>query len=115
MNLFRTQEFLTLKEYWDLKLKESGFEDIEKNGQLKQKNRSTIAFQNRDKIIAFFDKLLSYLNESTDIPDLDRKILSLYAEGIRIQGKNGIIQKVDRSDSFIRNTIRRYKILILKY
>lgn len=115
MSLFQTVEFLKLKEYWDLKLKEVGFQDIESNGRLKQKNTRTIAYQNRARISEFFTKVVTYLNEVQDIPTLDREILYLYAEGLRIKGPDGIIVRVNRSDKTVRNIIRKYKLLILRY
>ena len=70
-----------LKRVWYQHLKDSGFEDIETpNGMIKTYDRRTIAFENREVILAFHLDLETYLNE-TKLNDLERKVLELFSEG----------------------------------
>lgn len=70
-----------LKRIWYQKLKDSGFEDIETiSGVLKTYDRRTIAFENREVILAFHLDLVTYLNEAT-LSDRERKVLELFSDG----------------------------------
>jgi DNA-binding NarL/FixJ family response regulator len=102
-----------LKKKWELKLKESGFKDIETSlGRLKQPNTRTIAFENRDLILDFFLKLDHYLSSdnSRRIPDRDRLILELFSQGKKLRD---IAQQIQASESTVRNTVRVYKTVII--
>lgn len=115
MKFFQTKEFIELQEKWYSKLKETGFDDIEPKGKVRRViNPRTIAFDNKEKITEFFDKVNTYLNE-VKIPPLHRQILSLYAQGMRFKGPKGMIHKVKRSDRVVRGIVKKYKLLILKY
>jgi len=73
---YATKSFKTQNDEWRAKLKESGFEDIEcSRGHLKQHDRRTIAFQNRDTIAAFFSRLGEYLNEKKEVVVNDKKLV----------------------------------------
>ena len=106
-----------LQKQWYKKLEQSGFEDHENaRGDLKQPDERTIAFENRDKMLYFFTKLDSWLNDVENpakIPDKHREVLELYSQGIHIQGANGIVERVGRSDRTIRLWLKYYKQLIL--
>jgi hypothetical protein len=111
---YKKKEFKDLQKEWYDKLKPD-FKDIEDSkGNLKQHDRRTIAFDNRDKLQDFFNKLDTYLTQNDDIPDKDREILELYTQGIHIKGPQGIIELTGWSDATIRKLIRRYKSMLLK-
>lgn len=98
-----------IKSEWYLKLKQTGFVDIEDEyGRIKNHDRRTIAFENRDKILDFFLTLDNFLITQT-LPDLHREILQAYTEGTYIKQ---ICKRVKRSDAYVRNVIRHYKKII---
>jgi hypothetical protein len=80
----QTKKFKRLNSLWLRKLARSGFIDIETaSGALKNYDRRTIAWENRQRIETFFRALDSFLIEAK-LPAKDKKILELYSQGIRI-------------------------------
>jgi len=109
--LKKRDEFLKLQSHWYELLRQQGFKDIEdKKGRLKQKDKRTIAYQNKDSIEAFFTELGFYLSEHLEIPKLDREILELYAQGIYIIH---IADEVNKSRWKVIQVIKKYKKIIL--
>jgi hypothetical protein len=103
------------KQSWYRKVEKSGFDDIEDaKGELRQHNRRTIAFDNRDAIRDFFLKLDTFLVKTSDIPPLHRKILNLYTQGIAVDGPQGIAKQCRRHERVVRGIIAKYKAIILK-
>lgn len=79
---FRTKEFRALEREWRDRLAESGFDDLEDHrGRLRQYDRRTQAFTNRDRVLEFYRKLDHYLAGNPPISEIHRKILQLYSEG----------------------------------
>lgn len=113
MKFYESKVFKALQDEWSKKLKESGFEDIENSKEgLKQHERRTISFQNRDIIENFFTDLGHYIS-THKLPIKDRSILELYIKGTRITGKNGIIDQLGWSRRTIHYTIAKYKKIVL--
>lgn len=107
-------EFKALALEWRKKLEESGFQDCEsKKEDLNRHNRRTIAFDNRDSIRDFFISLDHFLT-NTQIPIRDRQVLELYSQGIKVKGVHGIVQRIGWSQSTVRRTIQKYKLILLK-
>ena len=114
MNFWKRSDFVALNKLWQIKLAESGFFDIEDSrGNLASKDSRTTAFANPGATITFFALLNEYLNASNCISDRDRLILELYADGIYITGKNGIVEQTGWSDRTIRNVITTHKEIFL--
>lgn len=110
---YETPEFKKINTEWKAKLKTSEFEDIERaDGSLKDLNRRTISFDNRDQIRDFFLKLSEYL-QYTKLSKDHRQILSLYAEGVHIRGPNSITEQTGWSDKTVRIIISKHKKIIL--
>ncbi len=100
-----------LKQHWYDILKKHGFYDIEdKYLRLKQPDKRTQAFENRDLVLSFFLCLDSYLNERKDLLPLHRQILELYAGGAKVKK---IAKEVDLSYSHTRAIIRVHKKVLL--
>lgn len=100
-----------LKQQWYKKLSDEGFEDIEySSGLLKQGDRRSMAFENREMISEFFTALDHYLTDHPEIPEKDREILSLYSQGLYATQ----IQKKLRINQWsVKKVIKRYKEIIL--
>lgn len=109
MKFYQTKEFKALDAEWKAKLEEEGFQDLEKRKDFSQWNRRTIAYQNSETIRDFFIRLDHFLTEHPEIPDLHRKILSLYSEGRIVRH---ICRLVGRSYTTVRNIIRKYKAML---
>jgi hypothetical protein len=104
------KDFLILQEEWYLKLAQSGFKDIEdRKGNLKQYDRRTIAFDNRESIYEFFVALDHYLTDHQDIPEPDKSILSLYSDGIFIIE---ICKQLGLKLSLVNKVISKYKEIV---
>lgn len=104
-------EFKKLQQKWYLKLKKSGFEDIEDSKQnLKQYDKRTISYQNAGAIRDFYYSLDHYLNDNPEIPKLHMLILSLYSEGKYL---TEISVRAKRSTWTIWSIIKTYKKKIL--
>lgn len=84
----RDDAFLKLQSEWYQKLRESGFQDIEKSdGYLKSYDRRTIAFENRDRIMKFHTDLEHILYwRAPDVGPLTlaHTILLLYCQGVKL-------------------------------
>ncbi len=107
---FRSQKFKELQSQWYKKLDEVGFNDIEnKKEKLKEYDRRTIAFDNRDVIRDAFIRLDHFITNSSNIPQLHRQILELYSDG-KYLGE--IAQQVNCSRSKIKLVVYHYKKLI---
>lgn len=105
------KEFMELKAEWDKKLKESGFHDIEDlHGRLKSHDIRTKAFIDRNAILEFFLALDTYLEQTKDLPSVERRILELYSCGIHIKQ---IAIKLDLGRTKIKDTIRKYRLIVL--
>ena len=103
------KQFLRLKEEWYEKLRASGFKDIETpSGLLKQQDRRTKAFDNRDMIQEFFINLEHYANTTPGIPKLHRRILKFYASGVYVKE---IAKRVKLCRWSVHHIIRQYKRL----
>jgi hypothetical protein len=103
---------LKIQREWYAKLEKEGFVDIEKpQGHLKEQNRRTIAFQNRERIREFFTELGHFLSNTPGLPILHQRILSLYCDGKHIKF---IAESTDRSTRNIRQIIAGYRDRILK-
>ncbi len=99
-----------LRDTWTKKLAESGFQDIEdKKGNLKQPDRRSIAFDNRDLIRDFFIRLDHFLTENKDIPILHWQVLTLYSEGLYIPK---ICNLVGKGRTFVCKVILYYRNLL---
>ena len=101
-----------LIEEWRIKLKKSGFNDIERpNGRLKEKNKRTKAYNSQESVKEYFELLGIYLNNpSIKLSRLERKILELYSEG---KYHKEIGETVFRSIAYVKNIIYRHRDKIL--
>ena len=100
-----------LKAQWALNLKKSGFTDIEDhNERLKQYDRRTISFENRDRILAFFLTLDKLMTNYKDMPAFERRIMSFYSNGMRT---NEIVIKLRFSRTYVQSVLRRYTGLVI--
>ncbi len=95
---------------WYTRLRNAGFRDIEdQRGNLKNYDRRTIAFDNRDEIAQFFRRLDHFLTQSTELPTEHFKILTLYARGVFIKT---IAKECGRHRCTVMDIIKRYKKMI---
>lgn len=102
---------MSLRNEWYLKLRLSGFKDIEDSkGNLKSHDTRTIAFQNRDMIRDFFTELGHYLSQYPEIPDMHRTVLSQYIEGVHIKKIAAIVGRTPRT---VGEIIKIYRDRIL--
>lgn len=100
-----------MKKKWYQRLAQEGFVDIEnEKEQLKQYDRRTIAFENRDEIREFFMNLDSYLTHHPEIPSLHQKVLTLYSEGYYLKDIRAICQLKEWK---LKKIIQDYKRMIL--
>ena len=106
MKFYETQEFRRLQKEWKEKLAQSEFQDIEKGDRLKDFDRRTISFENREAIHDFFRRLDTFLTVNEQIPDLHRTILSLYSEGRIIRD---ICRAVGRGRTTVKGIISHYR------
>jgi hypothetical protein len=103
-------EFSKLRDKWYQKLEDSGFRDIETTrGNLRQYDRRTIAFENRDSIREFFIRLDHFLTEERSLPSLDRQMLSLYTQGQLVKEICRVTQK---SHYVVNKILTKYKKLL---
>jgi len=114
MTFWKRDDFKALNKLWRVRLKESGFTDLEdEKGNLAVKDSRTQAFATPGATITFFALLTEYLNASKTISPRDRIILELYSNGVYITGKNGIVEQTGWSDRTIRNIITKHKAIFL--
>lgn len=100
-----------LQQLWQQKLKDSGFEDIEDSkGRLKQYDRRTQAFDNRDMVLEFYSRLDEFLNTCQTLDATHRRILELYSDGVH----NTVIQtQIGLSRARIQQILRMYRLKIM--
>ncbi len=104
---YQTIEFRQLQTEWKAKLAQEGFKDAEyPSGKLRDHDRRTIAFENRERIADFFRQLDDFITHSQVLSDHERTILSFYSDGKRVRE---ICKLVDRSYTHVRNIIRKYR------
>jgi hypothetical protein len=105
------KDFLQLRDEWYEKLSQEGFNDIEdKKGNLKQYDRRTIAFENRDIIETFYRRLDHYLTDHPEIPEAESQILQLYTEGTYL---TQIKMELNVNIQSIKKVIKKYRNIIL--
>lgn len=111
-----TLEFKELNEEWRARLEESGFKDLESpKSHLKQHNRRTIAFDNRDALQNFYTKFEHYLtHQAQTIPGKYMQVLSLYVNGVKVKGEGGIAEQTGFTPRSCFLIIKKYKVVILK-
>lgn len=108
--MISSSEFVTLRDEWYRRLEFSGFRDIEDSKEnLKNYDRRTIAFDNRDMINKFYVRLDHFITEHPELPLLHKRILMLYSEGTYIKA---IASQVDRCRWTVINVIKQYKRLV---
>lgn len=106
----KPKDYLELQREWNLKLKESGFVDIEDaKNRLKTPDSRTQNFQDREALLNFFLELDCYLQHN-DLPEKHRRILELYSQGLRLN-QISIAQSI--SLTVIKDVISKYKKKIL--
>lgn len=111
MSLYNTKEFKLLQSKWYAKLAEEGFDDIEdKNEMLKQPNRRTIAWKNRDVIRDFYDSVNDFLRNNKKLSKKHRNVLELWAKGIYLVK---IAEQFSIPLITVKSIVRKYKRLIL--
>lgn len=107
---YQTNDFKRLEAQWKKKLEKSGFEDIEDaHGRLKENDRRTQAWDNKERIHTFFRMLDAFLLEHPELPKKQRAILELYAQGIYIKE---ISKRVGCCRSVVHRTIRKVTAII---
>ena len=116
-NCYFDKKFRQLEEEWAKKLEQSGFEDIElfKNGQRYLKNNSRALFRKnqRTRLIReqYFQNLSDCLHTHVFSKELDRIVMTKFAEGITISqiviDLKAINIEIHRQT--IRYIIRRYE------
>jgi DNA-binding NarL/FixJ family response regulator len=113
MKFFQTKAFKKLEAEWRQKLKDDGFDDIERlGGELRKNNPRLISFAPpaRQVLAEFFRSLEHFLTNTKGIPRRDRKILSLYVKGNK---PKQIREITGLSDSTVRGTFRAYRRKLL--
>lgn len=109
LKFYESRAFRALNAEWRLRLKKSGFDDLESDdGRLRQKNIRTQNFENRGVILEFHLRLNSFLVEQK-LPKTHRRILELYSGGEYVKD---IVEKTGLSDRWVRKVIHEYKIKI---
>lgn len=100
-----------LKKEWDLKLKDSGFVDLEDSkNRLKSKDIRTQNFIHREAILNFFLALDAYLISNKEIPSRHRQVLEYYSAGQNLIKIRDISKY---SLSAIKLIIKKYKKIVL--
>lgn len=81
---YQTKQFKKLEAEWKQRLKKDGFDDHEDDrGNLRTYDRRTIAFDNRERRETYFTNVGKYLEEHPDLPVKQKRILQLYAKGVK--------------------------------
>lgn len=108
---FTSLSFKQLQKDWEKKLTQSGFIDIEDSkGNLKNYDRRTAAFDDREATLEFFLKLDRYLQSEAKLTEIDRMALSLYSKGM---APKDVAKNVHRSPWQIHHIIKKHKPAIL--
>lgn len=101
--------FKSLKDQWYKILKDHGFKDIEdKHGNVKDYNRRTQRFDDREQVLTFFRKLDQMLANEW-VPSKDRSILSLYTQGLPLKD---IVQRSGYGLTTVKSCIKKYKSIL---
>lgn len=109
MKFYETKDFKLLNSKWRKKLKQKKFKDHEdQHENLKQYDRRTCLFENRDLVLDYFLRFDSYLHLA-DIPPSHRQILELYTQGKKIVA---IADKLKVSRQWVHTVIRKHKKLV---
>ena len=117
---YESKSFKKLQDTWYKKLKkkskgQEGFVDQEDSKEnLKQYDRRTIAFENRERICEFFLKVDSYLTTKPNIPTKHIYALELWSKGTRVSGPKGIANKVKLSRRQVFYILKKYRDIINK-
>lgn len=100
-------EFLKIQRQWYARLRNEGFIDIENEREkLRDKNRRTIGFEDREYIREFFTEIgYHLLNRPPNIPKLHTDILLHYIEGMYI---NDIAVEVKRGRRWVNHILALY-------
>lgn len=108
---YKDPRFIELKIEWQFKLKESGFIDVEDHRErLRQYDRRTIGWENRDRIRDFFIRLEQFLEEN-DVKEVERNILTLYIQGAPLR-EIAVRLGLGLGRTKVKDTIRKYKRLL---
>ena len=108
---YQTKEFKILHNEWRNHLEASGFEDIEKpKGSLKEYDRRTQNFDDKEQLLSFYLAIDSYLNTNPSIPPKHKELLELYTSGMYL---TYISLKVGITYRTCWNWLRKYKRLFL--
>lgn len=103
---------LSLRREWNQKLAESGFVDIEdERGQLKRMTERPFSQHVAEATSQFYELLGVYLQTQKDLTRLERRILELYSEGMKL---DDIAFDVYRSRAYVKNKIYHHRDRILK-
>lgn len=108
---FNSKDFKALEREWMDRLAGSGFEDIETpKGQIKDGNRRTVAFDNRDRLRDFFLILDHFLTAYPDMPRHERRVMELHSTGAKLRV---IAHETRLTFINVRRIIRRYRGIVL--
>lgn len=100
---FKTKEFKALKAKWDKKLEKSGFDDIERDGNLKLFHSVYFADPRRydENVVEakhqYYNIAGVFLNEHKFANTLEKKIWQLHSEGKSIREIEKALAKVYRT------------------
>ncbi len=103
---------LALRREWNRKLAESGFSDLEdENGRLKREGaRADVMEHGKVTLAAEFFALFSHYLDHQNLTRLERRILELYCEGLKI---DAIAHDVYRSRAYVKAKIYFHRDRIL--
>lgn len=102
-----TKKFIEIDTEWKEKLEQSGFDDIEdEKGNLRTPDCRTQNFVDRVAIAEFFRRLRWHLSDHSDIPEKQRQILELYAEGTKIKK---IASEVRVSRQYVGQVVQKFR------
>jgi hypothetical protein len=110
MKFYMNPEFQRMNAIWRERLKQSGFEDLEDaRGDLKHSICKNQGVYNQADIRDFFLRLDHLLAVDTQMPRIERVILTMYSAGQPIPK---IVHQTRKSERTIWYVIKRYKGLI---
>jgi hypothetical protein len=93
MTFYRDKKFIKLKCEWYSKLKDNGFKDLEDtHGRLKQPEKRTIAYNNKERIFNFYMLVGEYINQEPLKPK-HKLILYLWSQGRKVREIQAILGK----------------------
>lgn len=110
MKFYQSKEFKILKTAWYEHLEGDGFDDLEdKKENLKQHDRRTIAWENKELILDFFLSLDHFMHLYEDMPRFERSVMTLYSQGYHVPH---IALHTKASKRNVKYVVARYKGLI---